>query len=106
MHVRFSTSNRWFRIEEGKNLIEIVPVPEARTILSLASTGDGVLYGITDNEKVFAIDPKEDRITLLATPPVRITSGMAIGGRKIYFGSGANLWEFEIPLTPTVKQAE
>jgi len=22
-------------------------------------------------------------------------------GRKIYFGSGANLWEFEIPLEPS-----
>ncbi|MEW6377341.1 MAG: hypothetical protein AB1502_16315 [Thermodesulfobacteriota bacterium] len=133
--------------KEEKTIFEIVPVPEARTILSLASTIDGVLYGITDNEKVFVfdsekreirkvfdlgfkepreislqpgpdgrlfglaretifvIDPKNDQISLLARPPVPISSGMAMMGRKIYYGSGANLYEFEIPGEP-VKPAE
>ncbi len=126
--------------KEEKKVFEITPVPEAKTIFSLATTMDGLLYGITDNEKVFifdsekreikkvfdlgfkepreislqfgrderlyglakeaifAIDPKDDRIFLLAKPPVPIDSGMAILDRKIYFGSGANLYEFEIPV--------
>jgi hypothetical protein len=27
-------------------------------------------------------------------------------GRKIYYGSGANLWEFEIPMEPGLKPTE
>jgi hypothetical protein len=129
--------------KEEKTLFEIVPVSEAKTILSLAATEDGILYGITDNEKgfvldvdkrfvrkvfdlgfkdplevslqsgpdnrfyglaqeaIFAIDPRRDEVSLIAKPPVPIDAGMAILGRKIYFGVGANLWEFEIPAEPT-----
>jgi hypothetical protein len=129
-------------LKEEKKIFEIIPVPEAKTILSLAVTVDGNLYGITDNEKVFvfdsgrkevtkvfdlgfkepreislqlgpdkrlyglareaifSIDPRNDQVSLVAKPPVPIHSGMAILGRKIYFGSSANLYEFEIPLEP------
>ncbi len=125
--------------KEEKKIFETIPVPEAKTILSLAATVEGVLYGITNNEKVFIfdsgkrevkkimelgfkepidislqpgpegklyglakeaifrIDPKNDMIFLLAKPSVPITSGMAMSGRKIYFGSDANLYEYEIP---------
>jgi hypothetical protein len=134
--------------KEEKKIFEIIPVPEAKTILSLAATADGKLYGITDNEKVFVfdsekreikkvfnlefqepreislqlgpdgklyglskeviffIDPKNDQVSLLAKPTVSIDSGMAMLGRKIYFGSGANLFEFEIPLDPSTKPNE
>ena len=125
--------------QEEEKVSEIVPVPGARSIVSLATTKEGVLYGITDTEKVFIfdaekremkkvldlgfqnprdlslqlgpngmlyglakdaifiIDPKTDQISLLAKPPTSIDSGMAILGHKIYYGSGAHLWEFEIP---------
>jgi hypothetical protein len=125
--------------QEEEKVSEIVPVPGARSIVSLAPTQEGVLYGITDAGKVFIfdpekremkkvldlgfqnprdlslqlgpngmlyglaedaifiIDPKTDQISLLAKPPTSIDSGMAILGRKIYYGSGAHLWEFEIP---------
>ena len=134
--------------KEEKKIFEIIPVPEAKTILSLAVGIDGKLYGITNNEKVFVfdaekrevkkvfdlefkepveislqlgpdgklyglskeaiffIDPKNDQASLLAKPPVPIDSGMAMLGRKIYFGSGANLFEFEIPLHPSTKPTE
>jgi streptogramin lyase len=124
---------------EEKKIFEIVPVPVAKTVLSLATTKDGVLYGVTDNAKVFvfdpekkevkkvfelgfqdplevslqlgpderlyglakeavfAIDPKNDQVSLLGKPPVPIDSGMAMLGQRIYYGSGANLWEFETP---------
>ena len=124
--------------KEEKKIFEMVPVLEARTVLSLAATEEGILYGITDNEKVFvfdvdkrvvrkvfdlgfkdpreislqagpdgrlyglaieaifSIDPGTDQISLLAKPPVPITEGMAILGRKIYFSSQADLWEYEI----------
>jgi streptogramin lyase len=128
--------------KEEKKIFEVNPVLGAKTIRSLAATMDGVIYGITDNGKVFVfdpekrevkkifdlgfkepreislqpgpegklyglaeeaiflLDPKNDQISLLAKPPVSIDSGMALLNRKIYFGSGANLWEFEIPLDP------
>ena len=128
--------------KEEKKVFEIVPVPDARTILSLAATPNGVLYGITDNAKVFIFDmekrevrkvfdlglkrpvevslqmgpdgllygltqeeiffiePGKDQVFPMAKPPVPITSGMAISGRKIYFGSHAFLYEFEIPFNP------
>lgn len=127
---------------EEKKIFEMIPVPEARTILSLAATVDGIIYGITNNEKVFVfdpgkrevrkifdlgfkepreislqlgpdlrlyglakeviffIDPRNDGVSLVVTPPVPILSGMAMVGKKIYYGSGANLWEFEIPNEP------
>ena len=133
--------------KEEKKIFEIIPVSEAKTILSLAAM-DKILYGITNNEKVFIfdsekrevkkvldlgfkeprdislqpgpegkiyglakdaifiIDPKNDQISLLAKPSIPITSGMAILGRKIYFGSGANLYEFEIPMEPLAKPTE
>jgi hypothetical protein len=128
--------------KEEKKVFEIIPVPEAKTILSLAATVDGLVYGITNHEKVFVfdpekrevkkifdlgfkepreislqlgsdlrlyglakeaiffIDPRNDEVSLVAQPPVPISSGMAILGQKIYFGSGANLYEFEIPMIP------
>ncbi len=131
--------------QEEKKVFEIIPVPEAKTILSLAATVNGMLYGITDNEKVFVfdsekreikkvfdlgfkgpreislqvgpdgrlyglaseaifvIDPKDGQISLLAKSAVPITSGMAMLGHKIYFGSGAKLYEFAIPREPANK---
>jgi len=134
--------------KEEKKIFEMIPVPEAKTILSLAATIDGKLYGITNNEKVFVfdsekkeikkvfdlefkepreislhvgsdgklyglskeaiffIDPKNDRTSLLAKPPTPIDSGMAMLGRKIYYGSGENLFEFEIPPDAPSKPTE
>jgi hypothetical protein len=43
---------------------------------------------------------KKGEVFPMAKPPVPITSGMAISGRTIYFGSHANLYELEIPSNP------
>jgi hypothetical protein len=48
--------------KEEKKVFEVVPIPEAKTILSLASTKDGIVYGITNNEKVFVLDPEKRTI--------------------------------------------
>ena len=45
--------------QEEEKVSEIVPVPGAKTIVSLAATQEGVLYGITDNGKVFIFDPEK-----------------------------------------------
>ncbi len=129
--------------KEEKKIFEVVPVPEAKIIRSLGVAADGILYGITNNEKVFvfdpgrrevtkildlgfkepreislqlgpdlrlyglakeaifSIDPRNDHVSLVAVPPAPIDSGMAMVGRKIYYGSGAALWEFEIPIEPS-----
>jgi hypothetical protein len=129
--------------KEEKKIFEIIPVSGARTILSLATTGDGIVYGITENQKVFVFDsekreikkvfalgfedpleislqigpdgriyglaketifvinPKDDQVSLVTKSSVPISSGMAMIGWKIFFGSGANLYEFEIPGEPT-----
>ncbi len=42
--------------KEEKKVFEIIHVPEAKTILSLAAAIDGKLYGITNKEKVFVFD--------------------------------------------------
>jgi len=129
--------------KEEKKIFETTPVPGAKIILSLAVTVEGLLYGITNNGKVFvfdpekreirkvfdlgfkepreislqlgpdlrlyglakeaifSIDPGSDQVSLVTKPPVPIHSGMAMLGRKIYFGSGANLWEYELPVEPS-----
>lgn len=134
--------------KEERKVFETTPVLGAKTILSLAVTFDGILYGITDNKKVFVfdperkeikkvlslefekpieislqsgpdgrlyglakeaiftIDPKKDQISIIGTPPTPITSGMALRGRKIYYGSGAHLYEFEIPLEEPQQREE
>jgi hypothetical protein len=134
-------------LKEEKKIFEITPVPEAKTIFSLAAI-NGEIYGITNNEKVFvfdpakrevkkvfdlefkepreislqpgpdgklyglskeaifSIDPTDDHVSLVAKPSVPIDSGMAILGRKIYYGSGANLYEFEIPAQPSAQPNE
>ena len=128
--------------KEEKKIFEISPIPGAKTVLSLATAVDGMVYGITNDEKVFvfdpgkqeitkifdlgfkepreislqlgpdlrlyglaekaifSIDPRNDQVSLVVVPPVPIGSGMAMKGRKIYYGSGADLWEFEIPMEP------
>ncbi len=128
--------------KEEKKILEITPVPGAKTVLSLATAVDGMVYGITNDEKVFvfdpgkrevskifdlgfkepreislqlgpdlrlyglakeaifSIDPRNDGVSLVAVPPVPIDSGMAMVGRKIYYGSGAALWEFQILIEP------
>jgi hypothetical protein len=129
--------------KEEKKIFETTPVPGAKTVLSLATAVDGMVYGITDDEKVFvfdpgkraitkifdlgfkeprdislqlgpdlrlyglakqaifSIDPRNDHVSLVAVPPVPIDSGMAVLGRKIYYGSGAALQEFEISIEPS-----
>jgi len=129
--------------KEEKKIFEIIPVPGAKTILSLATAVNGMVYGITNDEKVFvfdpgkreitkildlgfkepretslqlgpdlklyglaeeaifSIDPRNDHISPVVVPPAPIGSGMAMVGRKIYYGSGANLWEFEISIEPS-----
>jgi hypothetical protein len=65
--------------------------------ISLQTGPDTRLYGLAQGA-IFAVDPRNnDEVSLIARPPVSIESGMAILGRKIYFGSGAHLWEFELP---------
>ncbi len=128
---------------EEKKVFETTPVPGAKTVLSLATAVDGMVYGITNDEKVFvfdpgkrevtkifdlgfkepreislelgpdlrlyglakdaifSIDPRNDSVSLVTVPPVPIGSGMAVQGRKIYYGSGAALWEFEILIEPS-----
>jgi hypothetical protein len=72
---------------------------------SLQLGPDGKLYGLS-KEAIFSIDPADDHISLVAKPSVPIDSGMAILGRKVYYGSGANLFEFEIPLNPATQPTE
>ena len=48
--------------KEERKIFEIVPVPEAKAILSLAVTVDGMLYGITNNEKIFVFDSDKREI--------------------------------------------
>jgi len=67
--------------------------------VSLQPGPESGLYGLA-KEALFLIDPKNDQISLVAKPTVPMDSGMAILGRKIYFGSGATLREFEIPPEP------
>jgi hypothetical protein len=69
--------------------------------ISLQLGPDLRLYGLA-KEAIFFIDPRNDQVSLVAEPSVPISSGMAISGRKIYFGSDSNLWEFEIPVEPNM----
>ena len=49
--------------KEEKKVFETVPVEGAKTIISLAVTPDGILYGITNNEKVFVFDGAKQEVS-------------------------------------------
>jgi hypothetical protein len=51
----------WDPKEEMK-IFEVVAVPQATTIRSLASTEEGVIYGITENGKVFVFDTQKREV--------------------------------------------
>jgi outer membrane protein assembly factor BamB len=132
--------------KEEKKIFEIIPIAGAKTVLSISVINEGLVYGITDQEKVFVfdpekkeikkvfdlglkepleisliygqdgliygltkseiflIDPKKDQIKTIAQSPVPITAGIAISGGKIYFGSYAHLYEFEIPISSLISK--
>ncbi len=52
---------------------------------------DGNVFGVL-GQAVFRVEPGDHRITVLATPPVPITAGLAITGDRLYFGSQAHVW--------------
>lgn len=57
---------------------------------------DGQLYALL-RQGIFTLDPNRFTATLLAAPPVPITSGMAILQGRLYFGSGSHLWSYTLP---------
>ena len=57
---------------------------------------DGMIYGIMC-KAIYRIDPEKRTFEVLAVPPVEISTGLAIIGRTLYFGSFAHLWSYELP---------
>jgi hypothetical protein len=73
--------------KEEKKIFELAPVPETKTILSLVSTKDGRVYGVTDTEKVFTFDIEKREIRKifdLGLKDPRETSLQLGPGEKIY----------------------
>jgi hypothetical protein len=53
------------------------------------------VYGIL-GKAVIRIEAGDHRITVLATPPVPITAGLAISGDRLYFASQAHVWSYRL----------
>jgi hypothetical protein len=62
---------------------------------ALGRSPDGNVYGIL-GKTVFKIEAGDHRITVLATPPVPITAGLAIAGDRLYFASQAHVWSYRL----------
>jgi len=52
-----------------------------------------MIYGIMC-KAIYRIDPEKRTFEVLAVPPVEISTGLAIIGRTLYFGSFAHLWSY------------
>lgn len=54
---------------------------------------DGKIWGLASSG-IFAIDPKNNDVSLVASSPTHITGGFAMLGNTIYFTSGAEVWSW------------
>ena len=62
---------------------------------SVAMGADGKIWGLAP-AAIFAIDPKDNDIFLVASSPTHITGGFEMLGNRIYFTSGAEVWSWKM----------
>lgn len=78
---------------------EIVPVPGAKQIVELITTGDRI-YGLTETGVLFAVDRRSH--TVVATTTVSAGQGTMVQvGDAVYGTTGKDVWRFD-PATMTV----
>lgn len=69
-------------------------LPGHQVEISLGQFGDR-LIGLT-REAVYQVDLADGSVTQLAAAPVKIICGFALDDAHVYFGSGAQLWRYNI----------
>jgi hypothetical protein len=60
---------------------------------SVAMGADGKIWGLAPTG-IFAIDPRDNTISLIASSPTHITGGFEMRRKTIYFTSGAEVWSW------------
>ena len=60
---------------------------------SVAMGADGKIWGLAP-AGIFAIDPRDNTISLIASSPTHITGGFEMRRKTIYFTSGAEVWSW------------
>ncbi len=89
--------------------VHFVYDPQARRVLSrhnieawghtvrqgLVKGGDGHIYGVR-SQAIFRISAGSHEPVLLTRPPVEITAGLVMLGRRLYFASNENIWSVSL----------
>jgi hypothetical protein len=52
------------------------------------------------------LDPDKVEIVLMANAPVPINCGFALVDNAVYFGSKAQLWRYELPISEAHRRAD
>ncbi len=75
---------------ETMRVVATNTLPGTQVEISLGAYGDR-LIGLT-TRSVYAVNPRDGKITELGSAPNRIDCGFAIESGDVYFGSGVELW--------------
>jgi hypothetical protein len=83
---------------DGMKVVQTIALPGPPLEISLGRHSTGLLWGLT-SKGVFAVDPKRGAMTHQADAPVPLRCGFALTDDAVYFGSGPQLWRYELPAT-------
>jgi streptogramin lyase len=83
---------------KSKEITKTIPLPGGQVEISLGRHPSGKLVGLAGGS-VYVLNPVTAEILSAATAPVPVKCGFALTADAVYFGSGATLWRYFLPLS-------
>lgn len=81
---------------ETRKIIGTEKLPFSSPIYnSVASGRDGRIWGLAE-EGIFTIDPRTNKVQIVAHPPAKLTGGFAMRDGDIYFISGSTIYRYKM----------
>jgi len=94
----FTTAgNQMFVFDPATMKLEkTIPLPGGQVEISLGRHPSGKLIGLAGSN-VYVVDPVKQEVVSQWTSPAAIRCGFALTDDAVYFGSGAELWRYQLP---------
>lgn len=91
-----TVKNELYIVEaSSRKVLHQQKLPGSQVDISLGRVGK-FLVGLT-TDSAYAVSIDNGSVRLLAKTPKRVDCGFALQGRAVYFGSGTELWRYELP---------